>query len=69
VKSKKGLIAASIAAIAVAGFMIWRTTFQSAAPIDDAIVKRNAELTKDDASAPATPGEYVPSGPRLVKKK
>jgi hypothetical protein len=68
-KDKKGIILASIAAIAIAGVMVWRTMASAPATPDDALVQKNAELVKDTPPNPTTTDSTASNGSRRTPRK
>lgn len=68
-KEKKGIIIASIAAIAIAGVMVWRTMASAPATPDDALVQKNAELVKDTPANPPQTDSTESTGSRRAPRK
>lgn len=68
-KDKKGIIIASVAAIAIAGVMVWRTMVAAPSVPDDTLVQKNAELVKDTPENPPNSSDGTPSGPRRTPRK
>lgn len=68
-KDKKGIVIASIAAIAIAGVMIWRTMASAPPTTDEALVQKNAELVKDTPSSPPSADDAITTGNRRGPQK
>ncbi len=68
-KEKKGIVVACIAAIAIAGVMIWRMMGSAPEKPADALIQKNAELVKDTPANPSTADASASTGSRRVPRK